>query len=956
MKQFIIVVLSNTIIFSFLISNGANALPQESFSRIDKSEQAIWKIFPFDENMEIQGGYATGFFIGENHFVTNFHVLSPILDLATDSTHIGLSQEGNTSILKIKRILALSAFYDLALLETEESVANYVSFREHLLDLSEDFFSIAYPGGVFTRLNKTGVMLYEGNQKYEIFVNHSTLQGSSGSPILDGQGLVSGVASAGNTNALSVIKINYVKEFIAGNVGTKCFDFNSGRDCMKEEIRKLKELAEAGSFYAQYEFALMYYEGKGLDQDFEKAFQWFKRSADQGYAPSQYKLAYMYENNELIQKDFQEAFRWYEKAAEQGYAQAQQHLGRMYYFGEGTQRDFQKALYWHKRAAEQGYSLAQFSLGYIYLTGEGTQIDFQKAFYWYKKAAEQGDDSSQHFLGLMYYEGKGVQKDVQEAFYWHKRAAEQGYDPAQYTLSLMFYYGEGTQQNLDQAVYWIEEAIMQGSLETPDWYKRLAEQGDAAVQSGLAFMYYEGKGVNQDFKQAFHWFKRSAEQGYAPSQYDLAIIYSIGEEVGVEKDLSKTYYWLIEASKQGYDLALSELTNMVCNAEGSEKDINKAISFFKEASEQNISGIQKCVDQLREKGIAIGGTGLLAVAGVEQAYAQGFESSAGTAFPMEPVVQAREANSGLDVESNSSTFIEESTESAAHIAFEGGEESISQTAELASEMSAELVTEVGTEIVGEVASDVFFGLIPGVGFGVGMYEAIAGVHVVTRRDLSPTERWISAGGGFLNLIGFGWLKNAKHIKHAQFVVHPVNKVGNWIVKLSGEQWSRFVNFVQAGHVERARGYLRGLVREIGFKKKSVPVRTKKLVRGGVSSGEELSEPFIVREGFGEVGSGRLHEAVDWQKWSDPSVSKVFRVKEPDEVLRGKGLFVRTPRGNQVLDYNNPEVLRWLRQGDVSQRKTLETLIEGGSKTGRISVTPLKEAVKESVDDLGALVY
>ena len=178
---------------------------------------------------------------------------------------------------------------------------------------------------------------------------------------------------------------------------------------------------------------------------------------------------------------------------------------------------------------------------------------------------------------------------------------------------------------------------------------------------------------------------------------------------------------------------------------------------------------------------------------------------------------------------------------------------------------------------------------------------------------------------------------------------------------NGKQWSKFVSLVTEGQMEKAREYLKPFVQslsEIGFKKKKVkpPTRSKKVLAGGGFSADELSEPLIVRERFGHMGSDGLYEAVNWNKWSDPKVSKVFLVKEPDEVLRGQGLFVRTPRGDQPLDYNSPEVLRWLRQTEISQKKTLKTVIEGGSKTGRVSITPLKEAVKGSVDDLDALVY
>ena len=66
------------------------------------------------------------------------------------------------------------------------------------------------------------------------------------------------------------------------------------------------------------------------------------------------------------------------------------------------------------------------------------------------------------------------------------------------------------------------------------------------------------------------------------------------------------------------------------------------------------------------------------------------------------------------------------------------------------------------------------------------------------------------------------------------------------------------------------------------------------------------------------------------------------------------VFVRTPRGDKVLDYNNPEVLRWLRQTEAPQRQSVESLIgKGASKaSGSSSAVPkslIKTGIKESAE-------
>ena len=89
----------------------------------------------------------------------------------------------------------------------------------------------------------------------------------------------------------------------------------------------------------------------------------------------------------------------------------------------------------------------------------------------------------------------------------------------------------------------------------------------------------------------------------------------------------------------------------------------------------------------------------------------------------------------------------------------------------------------------------------------------------------------------------------------------------------------------------------------------------------------------MEEGLGVPGRlepGKLSRAIDPDKMSNPGQSKVYRTGSMDPVpdTNYHKTFVRTPRGDQPLNYNNPEVLRWLRQMEIPQRQSLEFLING----------------------------
>ena len=172
---------------------------------------------------------------------------------------------------------------------------------------------------------------------------------------------------------------------------------------------------------------------------------------------------------------------------------------------------------------------------------------------------------------------------------------------------------------------------------------------------------------------------------------------------------------------------------------------------------------------------------MLAVAGAEQSYAQNHESPEEIAFPVETGISDRtgESASGLSVDSQTfSTISEVSEKPDSQTFFELDEESVSKTVSeatarsssqmegMSSEISEEIVTEV-SDVIGEIAADLALDWIPCIGFGKLGFEALIGTHLLTGRHLSPFERVASGGGAVLNLVGFGWLKNLKSLKHSK---------------------------------------------------------------------------------------------------------------------------------------------------------------------------------------------
>ena len=87
-------------------------------------------------------------------------------------------------------------------------------------------------------------------------------------------------------------------------------------------------LARAGDAKAHMMLGMMYYQGQGVDQDFDKARDNFLVSANAGIAEAQGMIGSMYAEAKGFRQNYVKAARWYERAAEQGFAPRKAYWGR----------------------------------------------------------------------------------------------------------------------------------------------------------------------------------------------------------------------------------------------------------------------------------------------------------------------------------------------------------------------------------------------------------------------------------------------------------------------------------------------------------------------------------------------------------------------------------------------------------------------------------------------------
>ncbi|GGY78504.1 tetratricopeptide repeat protein [Pseudoduganella plicata] len=125
--------------------------------------------------------------------------------------------------------------------------------------------------------------------------------------------------------------------------------------------KEILPLARAGSADAQHLLGLMYYMGRGVQQDYKQALAWHRKAAVQGKADAQYVVGAMYYTGNAVIQDHQQAVSWFRKAAEQGHAQAQQVLGLMYryHIGGVPQDNVLAYMLWNLAAASGNANAAE---------------------------------------------------------------------------------------------------------------------------------------------------------------------------------------------------------------------------------------------------------------------------------------------------------------------------------------------------------------------------------------------------------------------------------------------------------------------------------------------------------------------------------------------------------------------------------------------------------------------
>ena len=328
-----------------------------------------------------------------------------------------------------------------------------------------------------------------------------------------------------------------------------CYGLGTEQDYEKAFEWFLKS-AQEGNKFAQYSLANLYYYGNGVEKDLSQAFWWYRKSSEQGQPYASYAVAQMYSKGEYVAENKETAQRYY-KAALSGFLELESKdqaddnlyykLGSMFKNGLGTEADISKAIDYFKRSAEMNNKNGLYEYGKVLIQGKHIEADLNKGLECIEKSIKLGNSNAKRFLALEYISGECFPQDIEKGIAMLTECADEGDNFASFKLGQIYLKGEIVPQDLEKAEKYL-----------------LSAEDNEYTQYALGKLYLQKE--KYDIQKAVDHFKHSADMNKW-SSYQLGVLYLFGAE-GLAKDKEQAAQWLTKSANDGNGYAQNMLNNI----------------------------------------------------------------------------------------------------------------------------------------------------------------------------------------------------------------------------------------------------------------------------------------------------------------------------------------------------------------------------------------------------------
>ena len=338
--------------------------------------------------------------------------------------------------------------------------------------------------------------------------------------------------------------------------------------------------------YVQYRIGKMFCYGRGTEQDYEKAFEWFQRSAKQKNKFAQFSLANLYYYGSGIEKDLSQAFLWYQRSSSQGQPYAAYSIAQMYRYGEYVTKDNDTAQRYYKQALSGFLKIESddmanddlfYKLGQMFNLGLGTDSDVTKAIEYFRRSAEMNNKNGLFEYGKALLTGEHIPQDTDSAVKLLEKAVKLKNSNAKRFLALEYISGEHLEQDIEKGIALLTECadsrdviacyrlgkiylqgeIMSQKLDKAERYLLLAADNEY-TQYALAKLYLQEE--KYDIQKAVNYFENCAAKNHWAS-YQLGRIYLFGA-AGLTRDKEQAIEWFTKSANDGNEYAQAILDDI----------------------------------------------------------------------------------------------------------------------------------------------------------------------------------------------------------------------------------------------------------------------------------------------------------------------------------------------------------------------------------------------------------
>ncbi len=430
----------------------------------------------------------------------------------------------------------------------------------------------------------------------------------------------------------------------------KCQYINHPERLLDQICFIASNLSNKGHTKAMYFLGICYFWGfGGVEQNYEKAFDLYRKSADNGFSRASLNMGYCYDIGEVEDNPQPyDAQEWYLKSFEQGDSSSLCTLGQLYEF---SFNNIDKAVRCYQDAVSLNVASAFYHLGRCYKYGIGVPINYEKALEFFEIAIQKKRSLGEPYyeIGLCYYDGLGVEKDENKAIKYFQDAeffdsinalyelTKLSYYVYHYPLSLQkidllkyeeqkskidFYCSEGIYKNDKSDIrktvdYYIAlrilfmfakngsplsqlrigrcyeygYGIIQDHDTAIDWYIKAANQGNVKAYLNLWHINLGDGQLYWDPKESLRWLMKAAKCNDSNALYELGLAYLCGD-LELEPNYENGVKWLFKSAEQGNENALFKLGECYYKGIGVEQNYEKALDCYNNATKKGHSWTQ----------------------------------------------------------------------------------------------------------------------------------------------------------------------------------------------------------------------------------------------------------------------------------------------------------------------------------------------------------------------------